>query len=395
MIGCMHEFVRRAYYGGRCERFRESFNYQFLDGTVQTIDSEARINYGDINSMYPWAMMHDVPTELVYVHNGPLDIEKHSKFHLGFIECTVEVPVSCYIPPLPHRYNEKLLFPVGTFSGVWTSLELLALLSVGGKVVKFERSAWFRGQKVFTEYVEHWYQFRNKKSKDYSPAMDVIAKLFLNSLYGKMGMNVTREKLWFFPTEEDLQKHKMVPMLGCPFGTFIEETESDPVYVIPHIAAWITSRARVRLWELLYQYHTVGHSVFYVDTDSIFTSGAVQNSTTLGDLKLEAVIDLALFVAPKMYFYRTIDGKETVKAKGFTSGFGVKGMTIDEFVSIVNRHRKAKIARMRKLREGLRTGMRYPAMHHLEKGVKGKGLLDEKRVLLNDGNTKAVELCAA
>lgn len=381
---CMHTFTRSAYYGGRVEVFREEFDIK---------ETGKPLSYGDVNSMYPWAMLSVMPCDLSFVRTGKVDIERsHELGYLGFIECKVRIPENCYLPPLPVRHNGKLIFPTGVFNGVWTSAEISLLRRIGGHIISFGRSAWFRGREVFADFVVDQYRRRNKLDANYSMGRDLTAKLFLNSLYGKMGMNAERETLWFHPTEEDLASHTLRSVSEPQFGMFSEIVVSQPQYVIPHIAAWVTSTARARLWTLMQDFLDAGHLIYYCDTDSIITSGEVGNSSKLGDLKLVGKVKRFLAVAPKMYYCIFVDDSEYVKAKGFSSGFGAKGLSEAEFIRIVKHHTKVKISRMRKLREGVRSGERFPAMMNLEKGVKRKGVLDDKRIHLTDGDTRPVHI---
>lgn len=385
--GCLHRFVRDAYYGGRVEVFREAFQFGVTD------QNTAVLNYGDVNSMYPWAMLGNMPTELAFVREGLIDINKAGKKYLGFVRCTVDVPSTCYLPPLPYRNGGKLIFPVGRFSGTWATAELELLALVGGCIHSIQSSVWFRSRTVFTDYVKYWYSFRDKMKRDYDLAMDMIAKLFLNSLYGKMGMTPEREKLWFHPTDEEFDNHKLVPLnpLMPQSGAFKEVTHSEPSYVIPHIAAWVTARSRARLWSLMHGFHSKGYRLYYCDTDSIVTDAPITDSAALGDLKTVCQIKRAKFVAPKMYFIEQTDGNHFIKAKGFSGGFGAKSLTEEEFNHIIEHRQKVSIQRMRKMREGLRSKSRFPAMLKADKGVRA-GALDEKRVHLPDGNTRAINV---
>lgn len=395
--GCLHTFTRAAYYGGRVEVFRERFESIEEIVTIRDPGPTKVLNYADVNSMYPWAMLGPVPTELAFVR-GDGDRTLMHKAYLGFVECTVRIPLDCYLPPLPYRLGLKLVFPVGTFSGTWTSEELALLPLVGGEVLKASRSIWFRGAEVFRPYVEHWYKFRAKSARGYSLALDMTAKLFLNSLYGKFGMSTEREKLWFHPTAEEYAEHEMVSISEPLMGAYKEVTTSSPPYVIPHISAWVTSRSRARLWTLMHGFVQNGYRIYYCDTDSIITDAPIASSTHLGDLKLECQVKSARFVAPKMYFIeRTAEttpkaqSADFVKAKGFSGGFGAKGLTRAEFDGLVSHHTKVKVARMRKLREGVRSKERFPAMKRSLKGLRD-GVLDEKRIHTSDGNTRPIDV---
>lgn len=377
--GCLHQFTRSAYSGGMVQVFRERF------------EGPGELSYGDVNSMYAWAMLGHMPSELVFVREGHVSLKELAGLgYLGFIKCEVEIPPSEYLPPLPYRHKGKLLFPVGRFSGTWTSEELLTLSKVNGRITEIHQSVWFRGTKVFQPYVDFWYAYRQTGN---DPAKSAIGKQYLTNLYGKFGQNSERERLWFFPTDEEFAEHELTPIPNASpqMGAYVEKTEATPPYVIPHIAAWITARARVRLWSLMFGYLSQGYRIYYCDTDSIVTDAPIQSSPALGDLKLECQVKRAWFVAPKMYYLEKLDKSETVKAKGFSGGFGKKGLTEGEFRALVSHEAKVRISRMRKLREGVRSKERFPAMKRNMKGLR-VGVLDEKRVHLPNGDTRPFDV---
>jgi hypothetical protein len=61
-------------------------------------------------------------------------------------------------------------------------------------------------------------------------------------------------------------------------------------------------------------------NLYYTDTDSIYTDSKIDpihiDDKVLGKLKLENICTKAIFLAPKMYFLKTIDGKIITKTKG-------------------------------------------------------------------------------
>lgn len=105
--GCLHDFVRLGYYGGRTEVFER-----------RSLDK--RLKYFDINSSYPASMMHPMPAgKAVFPKSTSLELFfEFRKSHIGFVECEVEIPKSCKIPPLPLRHGAKLIFPTGKIKGV-------------------------------------------------------------------------------------------------------------------------------------------------------------------------------------------------------------------------------------------------------------------------------------
>jgi len=332
-------------------------------------------------------MLQDMPTELRFVKSGSCDWEKLATRYLGFVECTVTIPDDCYLPPLPYRTPEKLLFPAGSFHGIWATCELGLLSRVAGSVTDIGKSVWFKGEPIFREYVEHLYAFRDKDNPRYDEAMANVAKLLLVSLYGKFGMDEEREKIWFFPGDDDLTSHRLVPIADAIHGAFIEKVTTSQSYVIPHIAAWVTALARAYLWTLLWDILQRGGRIWYCDTDSGVTDLDVASSNKLGALKEVCKIKRAIFAAPKLYFLALADGSEYVKMKGFGGGFGQGKLTEKEFLRVVKAREKIPIKTMTKLREGIKSKERFPRMKTIEKGIHG---LDTKRILLPDGNTRAL-----
>jgi len=267
-------------------------------------------------------------------------------------------------------------------------LSLLPL--VNGRIVNVEKAVWFKGQVLFDAYVKSWYAYRHTEN---DPAKNAIGKQYLTNLYGKFGQTPEREKLYFFPSDEELSEHVLTPLPNVPpsMGAFSEVTYTAPPYIIPHIAAWITSRSRSLLWRTMSDYLSRGYRIYYCDTDSIITDAPVTSSSALGELKLECQVKRARFVAPKLYFLETLDKGGIVKAKGFSGGFGGKGLTEAEFNELVDHRATVAIQRMTKLREGIRSGKRFPTKKHLRKGLR-EGILDEKRIHLEDGNTKPIDV---
>lgn len=269
--GCSHEWVRRGYYGGRTEMFKAYGE---------------KLHYYDINSSYVAAMHEDMPVGDRHV-TDKLDWKMADK-HAGFVECSVDIPPDCKLPPLPHRSKEtgKLMFPTGKFTGVW-STEELALLDdpyVQGRITNVKRVVWFRKKPVFKNMVETLWSLRDKTREDYDEGLSAMAKLMGNSLYGKFGMKVERTSVVFshIPEEETcfLCKEPVPaggglcdncegskPAMKEPDGdVWYQRKVVDAPYIIPHIAAHITALARVRIWRFMKAAMEAGGEVFYCDS---------------------------------------------------------------------------------------------------------------------------------
>lgn len=295
--GCAHHWVRGGYYGGRTEKYGEYWwDYK----------------YHDINSSYPASMMDEMPVGDM-TEFGPEKswrvLHEMRKTHIGFIECEVEIPENCYIPPLPYRYERKLVFPTGRFSGIWDydELKLLEDPLVNGKVVRVFRSVWYKKAPIFREMVTTLYKYRQKHIKPCGPdsegmgtachkpscnpifnkGMALIAKLMLNALYGKFGMREDRTGIVMIG-DDGVKPVDGFPINGKHSSPFWEvERYVDAAYIIPQISAHITTLSRIRLWRGMAFIIRSGGRLFYVDTDSVKSSIDMPSSDDLGEWKKE------------------------------------------------------------------------------------------------------------
>ena len=424
--GCAHDWVRRGYYGGRTEVFRRFGR---------------RMYYYDINSSYPASMKEDMPVGEMIVLDptttwDALRLMRQSS--VGFIECEVEIPEGVEVPPLPVRYNGKLVFPTGKFRGVWDfdELELLFDPLVNGKVTKVYRSVWYQSAPVFKEMIDVLYHYRTKhvggcKTKhglgticgakhcnpDYTEGLAYVCKLMLNSLYGKFGMR--EERVGVVMVGEDEQK----PADGWPLGgkhdsPFWEVKHlADAAYVIPQISAHITALSRIRLWKGMADVVRRGGVLYYCDTDSIMSSLEMEESDLLGGWKREEedkVLD-GEFVLPKLYqlkfhYPACIDpecqgcfrGKKLHRhdckdktCKGCTSSVEkMKGVqyaqqTPENWELMVNQGKEVEINRLTQHKTMLNAGMLSPKMVNTSKSLRSNY---DKRVMDKNGVSKALHI---
>lgn len=340
--------ARAGYYGGRCEPFRR----RFLGGAGER-ETAKTLHCYDVNSMYPWAMKQPQPVEQIRGIRG------YQPELAGFVDAEVTVS-DCLLPILPCRSSGKLLFPIGTFRGTFSTREL-RLAEAHGQchINRVHASTYFVTDRIFDSYVDTLYRFRQKKNPDgtanptWTLPLDRVAKISLNSLYGKFGSQEVRESIHIRPTLEEVLAKGLEPMASTIVpDCFIERTTRNADYMLPQIAAWITALARCRLAEALL---AVGTEAFYCDTDSIFTTAEVPNvGPNLGQWKDEYAEDPiieAYFLAPKVYVLKHASGKLTNKAKGF-SRFGEK-LPPDIITRLANRE-AVTVSRFAKVRSVIR-----------------------------------------
>lgn len=327
--GCLHDFVRAAYFGGRTEIFK-------MTGQ--------NLRYFDINSSYVHALCEPMPAGEKMIEYGQISW-KMAESYVGFAKCTVWIPESCEIPPLPFVSPEtgKLKFEKGLLEGTWDVAEL-ALLEhprVQGTIVKVERVVWIRGKVVAKDMMMELWKLRDKSLPTFDKGVSECAKLLGNSLYGKFGQRRERTSI---VRARDVPAHGGECFLcggvaperreickGCegskPCGPGGHETsldggywykhkDVDPAYVIPQIAAHVTSLARIRLFHFMMTALDLGGRVYMVDTDSVITDADMPCSNKLGDLKDEYPDKTLNFhaVQPKVYCLEFTDGAVFDKA---------------------------------------------------------------------------------
>lgn len=106
---------------------------------------------------------------------------------------------------------------------------------------------------VFKDYIERWYKVKENAK---TPAERQLAKLMLNSLYGKFGMNSHRvSKIPYYENGVIKYKYK----------------DNDTTYYDKKIASFITSRARVKYATMM---NLCGDDFLYGDTDSVYIKGS-------------------------------------------------------------------------------------------------------------------------
>lgn len=299
-------FIREGYFGGRTEVFTPLLENGF---------------HYDVNSLYPYIMkMNKFP---VGKPNHYIGMQAEILFKdwlkrkkgAGFLEVDIYIPEDLFIPPLPRndklnpRYEKfkKLIFPVGKIHGVYTYEEIELALEMGGRIDKYYQSVHFnRTAYIFRNFVQYFEEIK----KNSEGALRTFAKLMQNSLYGKFGMIRNRETMLPYSALEmceekgylyRIAEHPLIK--GQKFIIAIVPSHAE--YIQPHIAAYVTSLARILLYRGLIAQLGKG-AVHYCDTDSIacqelFDPDMVDDKE-YGKWKLESEIKEGLFLQPKVYY---------------------------------------------------------------------------------------------
>lgn len=235
----------------------------------------------DVNSLYP-SVMYDKPLpygEPIY-HAGEVQYDEFFKLGIQRVSCAFELKEN-HLPTLQVKKN--LLFKateyLTTSNGENVTLTLtsvdLEMLFEHYDVYNLEYiEGWsFRASTtLFKDYIDKWIAIKNQATREGNEGMRTIAKLMLNSLYGKFGLN---------PNVQQKLPYYMNGLVQYQLG---EKETRDPIYV--PIASFITAYARqITITSAQKNYDRF----LYMDTDSLHLSGLeFPNNIEIDDVKLGA-----------------------------------------------------------------------------------------------------------
>lgn len=332
--------IREAFYGGRTEVF--------------TPICPGGYHY-DVNSLYPAAMIdNEFPIGYPeYIHKPNIaairwrDWLKYRK-GLGFVKADVYVPPQT-IPPLPSKMG-KLAFVTGYISGSWTYNELAYAVEKCGvevlhvhEVIHFEKTF-----KVFHNFVRTFYELKEQGSREGNASLRTMAKLVLNTAYGWTVLNrFDKTALRDLKMLDKWKDSGRILYVNEDLGMFEIWDKVTATTIQAQIGAYVTSYARLILLDALRMQAEKG-TVYYCDTDSIVCSEPLPpemvDGNRLGAWDLEAVLDSALFLQPKVYTER-VKGKDSIKFKGITKS-RQQQLDRDFYEEILRRLQAGEIGKM-------------------------------------------------
>ena len=200
--------VRDAFFGGRTEGFR----------VYRKSKKDEKIFYYDAVSLYPTVnALDDYAVGFNrYVNNLKVEDIVSGKF-FGLVKVDITPPKDLYVPILPERTENKLLLQLNDMrEATFTSVELQLALKHGYQITRVYPALQFRKYTgLMKDYVEFFLKLKIQNNKHYSeeecerinkshtdlglnihirsadtsknPGMKALAKLCLNSFWGKSG----------------------------------------------------------------------------------------------------------------------------------------------------------------------------------------------------------------
>lgn len=294
----------------------------------------------DVNSLYPSVMMgcndEYLPFGTPIFYKGEYKKDNIYPLYVQMLRCQFELKEGM-IPTIQikHGYGFRGNEYLTTSDGLEVVLCLtnvdLELFLQHYDVYNLEYiSGWkFRGCKgdgLFGAYIDKWSEIKIQSKKDGNHGMYLIAKLFLNNLYGKFGTGTTIKSKIPYLSEIDDVIH----------FTDSEEEEKDGVYIA--MASFITSYARYKTItsaQKIEDNYRAGKSkvrFVYADTDSLHLTlngeseenfmkdcGLDIDETKLGAWDYESKFVQAKFLRQKSYIEKQFISEEDYE-KGIKTG---------------------------------------------------------------------------
>ena len=363
-----------------------------------------KILYVDVTSLYPWVnKTARYPLGHPTIFFEPEDQNLASYFGIALV--TIVPPRGLYHPVLPVRHGNKLTFPLcmacvreeqakplfergahcqhsddqRQLRGTWCTPELEEAVA-RGYILKRIHEVWhFEQSKVglFADYVNTWLKLKQESAgwprwcqtpeqqREYvrlykekegitlenvakNPGRKQVAKLMLNSFWGKFGERTNKSKTLQVKTPHELfnilsDSANIQTLRICTdevLEVVFKQTEAND---LPNpktnifIACFTTCWARLKLYSYL---HSLQQQVLYYDTDSVIYTWKegqprIDIGDYLGDMTDELdgdVIQEFVSGGAKSYGYQTVGGKFCCKVRGFT--LNVRGRQVLNYQSM-------------------------------------------------------------
>ena len=284
--GQIEKDLRKAYTGGAVDVYKP---HNRVGGFFSNMFK--KLYYYDVNSLYPFVMANiPMPVGLMRAFEG--DIRRIRPNASGTFYCNITSPSDIKHPILQKRVETpdgvRTIAGIGSWSGWINSNEMDNAIKHKYQF-KILKGYEYDSAIIFREYVEVMYALRMQYSKD--DPMNYVAKLLMNSLYGKFGMSSesTIVDIFDLSTEESLISfHTMADQLGKTIQDFVifkDSKERDHVIVVRdnisnftnnednfhssdvNVAIASTITAAGRVWMSLLK-NSTEFNLYYSDTDS-------------------------------------------------------------------------------------------------------------------------------
>lgn len=309
----------------------------------------------DVNSLYPYCMKtKPMPYGYPKFFEGEYIYDEIYPLYIITFTCKFEIKPD-KIPCIQLKNNLSFI-PNEYLKSSKDEHVTLTLTSVDYELFKDQYDFWEvtyhggwkfkKASGLFDNYVDYWTEQKIKAGKEGNAAQRQIAKLMLNSLYGKFGVSINCGK-----------KAPMLNEDGVLSFVDLPPEKRKPIYI--PVAAFITAYGRektIRTSQAIRDYTTKKYGedkYYYSDTDSIHSGLTSEDLEELKDLldiddyrlgawAKEAEFTRAIYIRQKCYI-EEIEGEVSVTVAGlpkylapiitfdnFKRGFSTGEMTFDD-----------------------------------------------------------------
>lgn len=296
--------IRAAYKGG----------FTYLNPIYKEVDIAEGLVF-DVNSLYPWAM-HS-PNVLPYgrpvFFSGQYQPDNMHPLFIQRLRCQFELKPN-KIPMIQLKHNLSFV-PTEYLKSSNDQIITLTLTNIDLELflenydvyeLEYVNGWKFKGASgMFDQYIDYWTEIKIQATKDKNAGLRAIAKLYLNSLYGKFATSpYVRSAIPYLGEDGVVHYHKT------------EYEERDSIYV--PIGAFITAIARNKT---IRSAQSVYDRYLYSDTDSIHIIGTdipdclEVDDYKLGAWKCESKFERARFIRQKCYIEDEIITEEEYNSK--------------------------------------------------------------------------------
>lgn len=295
-------FIRKAYRGG--------WTY------ANPIYTEKVINDGvvfDVNSLYP-SVMYDslLPIYEPLWFDGEYIIDNRYPLWVASVSCTFQLKKD-HLPCIQLKNNSRFVSTeyLTDSEGIVTMMVTSVDWELFNEQYNIEVIEWHGGYKFqaneyqFRKYIDTWIEVKNQATIEGNAGLRNIAKLMLNSLYGK------------FATRLEVRSRKPKIIDDVLRYIDLDPEIREPVYL--PVGVFITSYARAKTVRTA---QSVYPRFLYADTDSIHLIGTELpdidiDNVRLGAWKHESTFDKAKFLRAKCYIEHEVGAEHlTVHVAG-------------------------------------------------------------------------------
>lgn len=300
------DFIRKAYRGG----------YTYVHPKIASKALKCNGMTFDVNSLYPSRMYYEeLPYDMPIYYKGKYQPNATHPLYIQRLKCKFKLKKG-YVPIIQMKNNARFLSTEYLKNSGIERVEL-TVTSVDLELIKkhytltnvtYLDGYMFKGKiGLFQNYIDYWIEVKNQATKDGNKGLRQIAKLMLNSLYGKFATNgVSDVKIPII--DGGVVKHQTKCTIDVENfdGVLKEDKERELNYTA--MACFITAYARKVTIEAIQDVGGLNKDsrFCYCDTDSIHIIGEeVPNiwvdDVELGAWKHESNWTFAKFIRAKTY----------------------------------------------------------------------------------------------